>query len=143
MSEDYVSGFLERDTHGQYKGNLTIDGVSLSPIDGVYFKSGGKMFLWLKRSKILEYDDVTKEYKSREREPRWQAYLEKCEDAGRVSFRGKFIFLRFCYSIIGVIDKTLGIERNRLNFFVERMPSDKQVILNSITERKMASKNEK
>jgi hypothetical protein len=143
MNEDYINGYLERNSDGRYKGTLKIDGVSLSPIEGLYFKEDGKMFLWLKRSPMLEYDDMTKSYQKREREPRWQAYLEKNEEGGSVAFSGKFIFLRFCYSIVGVIDKTFGKERNRLNFFVERMPSDKQVVLNSIVERKTNNKDEK
>ena len=138
--DGYVNGYLERTAGGAYVGRLTIDGVDISPIVGVYFKSDdGVMWLWLKRRTILEFDDESQSYKSREARPRWEVYMRKVGD-GSVAYRGVFGFMRFRYSITGVWDKVLGKDERyrRLNFFVERLPMAEQTVVNGIRMRKGA-----
>lgn len=134
--DDYISGYLERDYHGEYKGNLTIEGINISPITGVYFKQANTTYLWLRRCKVVEYDMDTATYNRRDANPRFEAYLKKEVDDGAVSFRGEFAFLRFRFSIVGVWDVVLGNDkRHRLNLFVERLPINEQTIINNINER--------
>ena len=134
--DDYISGYLERDYHGEYKGNLTIEGINISPITGVYFKQENTTYLWLRRCKVIEYDIDTATYNRRDANPRFEAYLKKEVDDGAVSFRGEFSFLRFRFSIVGVWDVVLGNDkRHRLNLFVERLPINEQTIINNINER--------
>lgn len=134
MYEDgYINGFVERKDGGRYEGNLTIDGVSLSPVEAVYFKDNGITYLWLKRKPILEYDSKTMKYTQRKREPQWEAYLQ--QQKGVVAYKGEFFFLRFKYSIIGIWDSVLGKEKQRLNLFVEKLPMSQQTIINKINER--------
>jgi hypothetical protein len=133
LQNEYSNGYIERQAHGKYRGVLRIDGIDLSPIDGVFFKEEGKTYLWLKRSSILEYDWERSEYRKRNREPRWEAYLNKHSD-GAIAFKGEFIFLRFKYQITAIWDKVLK-EKNRLNFFVERVPLERQTIINGINMR--------
>lgn len=135
INEDYVNGYVERHKDGRCDGVVTIDGVELGAIDAVYFKEEGKNYLWLKRKPILDYDAESQSFIKRPREPRWEAYLEKSQD-GIVAYRGTFAFLRFKYSIIGVWDKVLGMEKNRLNLYIERLPMPQQDIINKINERK-------
>lgn len=132
---DYVNGHVERKQGGRYEGNLTIDGVNISPIVGVYFDKDGSKYLWLKRKKIKEYDFNTHTYKEREARPFWEVYLKKEMGSDSIiAYRGEFIFLHFKYSIIGIWDKILGKEKQRLNLFVERLPMAQQTIINSINE---------
>ena len=139
--DGYINGFIERVSGGSYRGRLSIDGVDISPIDGVYFKEGATNYLWLKRRRILEYDDVTDTYKERDAKPKWESYLKKQSTDGVVAYKGEFVFMRFRFTIIGVWDRILGKDkRHRLNLFVERMSINQQTIINSINERK---RNEK
>lgn len=138
--EDYVNGFIERKAGGSCEGKITIDGVFLGEIEGVYFREDGKSYLWLKRKNVLEYHPDTEKFVSRAQEPRWEAYLQKSKD-GVAAYRGEFAFLHFRYSIIGVWDKVLGMEKNRLNLYVERLPMGKQDIINKISERKRNDNN--
>lgn len=131
---EHTSGYLERKRGGRYEGELRIQGVNISPIEGVYFNEDGKTFLWLKRKPLLEYDPDTQSYKQRPSEPRWEAYLEK-QNNGIVAYKGSFAFLRFRYQMTGIWDVVLGKDRQRLNLFVERLPRNEQTIINNINER--------
>lgn len=131
----HSNGYLERKHGGRYEGEINVEGVSLSPIEGVYFKENGKQYLWLKRKPLLEYDHETESYKHRDREPRWETYLKK-ESSSVVAYRGEFVFLHFKYSVVGIWDSSLGKDKNRLNLFVERLPMNQQSIINAIKERK-------
>lgn len=134
--EGYVNGYLERTKGGSYEGQLRIDSVDISPIEGMYFERDGKKYLWLKRRPLLEFDYETQSYKKRDREPRWEAYLQK-QGGETVAYKGTFAFLRFKYSIVGVWDRVLGTDKHqRLNFFVERLPMNEQTIIQGINERK-------
>lgn len=138
MLENYnnisADGFLERKHNGAYKGIIVIDGVKMDGLEGVYFEDGGKTHLWIKRTPVLEYNPTTQTYIQRPREPRWEAYLTKQSD-GVAAYKGEFSFLHFRYSIVGVWDSNLGIEKQRLNFYVERLPSSKQTIINKINQK--------
>lgn len=143
MDGDYINGFVERKSDGRYEGKVAIDGIQLEDIEAVYFKQEDKQYLWLKRKPLLEYNQKTQSFKKRERRPQWQAYLEKQIDNNTVAYKGEFAFLRFKYSIVGIWDRILGKEKQRLNLFVERLPMSQQTILNAINERKIAhEKNE-
>lgn len=133
-NDTYSNGYLERKVDGKYEGRIHIEGVDLSPIVGVYFKDKGEDYLWLKRKAILEYDETTQTYKEKQREPRWQVYMRKQSDK-LVAYRGEFFFLRFRFSIVGIWDRVLSEHKNRINFFVDRMPYDKQYVINEINER--------
>lgn len=141
-SSEYTSGYIERTSNGSYSGKLSIEGINISPIEGVYFKNSGSNYLWLKRKKILEYDGNTESYKERESRPKWEAYLKKQGGNGVTAYKGEFIFLRFKFSIIGIWDRVLGNSaKHRLNLFVERLPMKDQTIINSINERKRDEHN--
>lgn len=136
-------GFLQRKGKGKYDGELSIDGVNISPIMGIFFEENNKTYLWLKRKPLLEYDFESGRYKERPREPRWEAYLEK-QSNGVVAFKGVFAFLRFKYRIVAIWDKVLGKDLQRMNFYVERLPMEQQTIINNINERKRkGTKNER
>ena len=133
----YVNGFIQRRSGGKYQGDLIIDGVALDGgIDAQYFTLNHKNYLWIKRKPIMQYDFELQQYTIRKRKPYFECYLEKQIDNNVVAYKGKFTFLRFNYSIIGVWDKILGKDLQRLNLYVERMPMKEQTILNSINERK-------
>lgn len=134
MGADTSDGFLERRQGGRYEGELRIDGVDISPIEGVYFKERGKNYLWLKRKPLLEYDPDSQTYRQRSREPRWEAYLEK-QGNGIAAYKGGFAFLRFKYQIVGIWDVVLGKDRHRLNLYAERLPRNEQTIINNINAR--------
>lgn len=137
MNDGYVNGHIQRTKKGMYQGQLTIDGVNLEGgIEATYFVQDRKNYLWLKRRPCLEYDMDSQSYKTRKREPQWEAYLEKQIDDNAVAYKGTFNFLRFRYSIVGVWDRFLGQDMKRLNLFVERLPMSEQTVLNSINERK-------
>ena len=102
LYSEYINGFLQRESNGVYQGRLTIDGIDISPIVGVYFKKDEDKYLWLKRKRLLEYDDKTQTYKEREANPKWEAYLKKQTENDVVSYKGEFYFLRFRFSIIGI-----------------------------------------
>jgi hypothetical protein len=94
----YTNGFLEQNKDGRYEGNLCIDGVDLSPIEGMFFQEEGHTYLWLKRKPILEYDMESQSYKTRHSEPRWETYLQKQKD-GVVAYKGECTFLHFKYEM--------------------------------------------
>lgn len=131
----YMNGFLERKSGGRYEGKLSIEGIDLSPIEGVYFQDGGKQYLWIKRKPLIEYDYESQTYKKRPREPRWETYLEKQVENNSVAYKGEFHLLHFRFSIVGTWDMVLGKDKQRLNLYVERMPMKEQTIIKNISER--------
>ena len=131
----FVNGFLERKSGGKYEGKLSIEGIDLSPIEGVYFQEGGKQYLWIKRKPIIEYDYECQAYKKRPREPRWETYLEKQVENNSVAYKGECTLLHFRFSVVGTWDLVLGKEKQRLNIFVERLPMQEQTIIKNISER--------
>lgn len=135
MYEDYINGFVERTRDG-YAGRITIEGINLGEIVATYFKKENETFLWLRRMKILEYDDVSLSYVERDARPKWECYLKKQVDDNVVAFKGEFNFMRFRFSIAGVWDGVLGMDKHRLNLYVERMEKKQQRIINNINERK-------
>ena len=136
MIDEYINGYVERKQGGRYEGKLSIDGILLPSITATYFKDDGENYLWIRRKKVLEYDFETQTYKEREARPQFEAYLKKQLDGDTVAYKGEFFFMRFKYSIIGVWDKILGNDKQRLNLFVERLPLTQQTIINSINESK-------
>lgn len=134
-NSEYINGYIERRSGGRFDGTLRIDGVDISPITAVAFKEEGKTYLWLRRKDMLVYDENTQQYLTKKREPRWEAYLEKQMDGSTVAYKGEFHFLMFKYEIVGVWDSVFGKEKSRMNFFVERLPMEKQDIINAINER--------
>lgn len=135
-SGEYINGYIERKSGGRYDGTLRIDGVDISPITAVAFTECNKTYLWLRRKDMLVYDEKTQQYKTKKREPRWEAYLEKQMDGSTVAYKGEFHFTYYKYEIVGVWDKVFGKEKTRMNFFVERLPMEKQDIINGTTKRK-------
>lgn len=136
MIDGYINGFIERKNDGRYEGRITIDGVSMPSISAVFFKEEGESYLWLKRKKILDYDFESQTYREREAKPQWEAYLKKQLEDNVVAYKGEFFFLHFKYSIVGVWDKVLGIDKKRLNLFIERLPLSQQTVINAINEQK-------
>lgn len=135
--DDFQDGYLERCPDGTYKGRISVDGVNIPSIIGHYFSKDGDVYLWLRRSRILEYDDREMVYKERNAQPRFEAYLKKMVEENAVAFKGVFAFLRFRYSVTGVWDRVLGSDRRRrLNLYVEKLPDNEQTIINGIKERK-------
>lgn len=139
---EYINGYIERKSGGGFDGALMIESIDISPITAVAFKEGDKTYLWLRRKDMLVYDEKTQQYKTRKREPRWEAYLEKQMDGNTVAYKGEFHFLMFKYEIVGVWDKVFGKEKSRMNFFVERLPMQKQDIINGINKRKSSNDRE-
>lgn len=121
--------YIQRRRDGRFEGEVSIEGIDLSPIDGMFYKQDGKMFLYLKRRPVLEYDAETMSYKQRESMPYWSAQLEKQGD-GVCAYRGEFMFLRLRFSIVGIWDKIMGQDKQRLNLYVERLPIQQQNIIN-------------
>lgn len=142
MTDRFVDGYIEKKTGGRYGGEIIIDGVNLSPIEALYFKQDGEMYLWLKRSPALVYDIESQSYKTRELEPRWECYLKKVVDDNAVAYKGEFVFLRIRYAIRGVWDDVFGKDerKHKLNLFIERMPMKQQNIINDINELKRNGK---
>jgi hypothetical protein len=136
MVEDYINGYIQRSQGGSYDGKITIEGILLPAISAVFFKDNGENYLWLKRKRVLEYNFESQTYKEREARPQWECYLLKQLDGNTVAYKGEFAFLKFRYSIIGVWDKILGNDKQRLNLFVERLPMTEQTIINANNERK-------
>lgn len=132
---EYINGYLERSVGGNYEGRISVEGIDLSPITGVMFKQDSKSYLWLRRKDILEYDYDQQRYISRKREPRWEAYLEKQMDGNVVAFKGEFLFMRFRFSITGVWDGVFGKDKSRINFFIDRVPMDRQDIIQGLSKR--------
>lgn len=132
---DIVNGYIQRESGDGFVGHLSIQGVDLSPIEGSYFEENGEKYLWLKRRPILEYDYDTMSYRKRPREPRWECYMKKqFTNDGVVAYKGTFFFLRYKWSIIGTWDRMMT-EKDRLNLFVERLPTSEQTIIQSINKR--------
>ena len=137
MSEDYTNGYIERTAEAMYEGCLTIERIDISPIEAMFFKKEGETYVWLKRKRKLEYDEKSQMFRRLEREPRWECFLSKQMDGDVVAYKGEFVFMHFRFSIRGVWDDILGNDkRRRLNLFVERMPMERQNIINGINERK-------
>lgn len=134
MNDEYINGFIERKQGGLYEGRITIEGILLPSISGVYFKDGGENYLWIRRKKVLEYDFESQSYRERDAKPQFEAYLKKQVENNTVAYKGEFAFMHFKFSIIGVWDKILGNDKHRLNLFVERLPLAQQSIINSINE---------
>lgn len=137
---EYTNGYIERKAGGEYIGEIKVEGVNLSPIIGQYFKQDGENYLWLHRKPLLEYDMQTQKYNKREREPRFEVYLKKQANNDSFAYIGEFLFMRFKFKIVGVWDSIVGLDKKRLNFFIDRLPMSEQTIINGINERK---KNEK
>ena len=131
----FINGFLERKAGGRYEGKLSIEGIDLSPIEGVYFQDGGKQYLWIKRKPLVEFDYELQEYKKRPREPRWETYLEKQLDKNTIAYKGDFHLFHFKFSIVGIWDLVFGKDKQRLNLYVERLPMSEQTIIRNINER--------
>ena len=136
----YINGYIERAAGGAYEGNLSIEGINISPIRAQYFKKDGDTYLWIRRKPLLEYDDELHKYKERERTPYFEAYLKKQIDGGTFAYVGKFMFMRFKFKITGIWDDVLGIEKKRLNMFVERLPMSEQTVINGIKNRRNEEK---
>lgn len=137
MEGSYKNGYIERRAGGVYGGVIAIDGITIPNLIGQYFKQDGITYLWLKRQKILEYDQDMQKYFERESKPQFEVYLKKQINNNVVIFKGEFIFMHFVYEITGLWDEVLGMEKQRrLNLYVERLPMSKQKIINSINERR-------
>lgn len=134
MNNGYSTGYIFRRKNGSHEGVLDVEGVEVSPIEGMYFKEDGIQYLWLKRKPTLEYDDDECKYVTRASTPSFEAYLRKTSE-DNVAYRGEFTFLRFRYTIVGIWDTVFGSDKSRLNLYVERMPMSQQKIINSINER--------
>lgn len=134
---EYINGYIERKSDGVFEGELVIEGgINLSPIEAQFFKTDGITHIWLKRKRALEYDEKSQMFKKREREPRWECYLKKQLDGESVAYKGEFVFMHFRFSIKGILDNVLGNDKKRrINLFVDRMPMEKQTIINSINYR--------
>lgn len=130
----YSNGYLKRDKGGKYEGVLTIEGIDLSPIVGVYFQDKGDEYLWLKRKRIIDYDISSGSYVPRNPKPFWECYLEKHGVGNKATYEGKFTFFHLRYKIVGVQDPVFKDE-HRVNFFVDRLPGEEQTIINGIKER--------
>lgn len=136
MVEDYINGYIQRSQGGSYDGKITIEGILLPAISAVFFKDNGENYLWLKRKKVLDYDYESQTYKEREAKPQWEVYMKKQLEDNVVAYKGEFFFLHFKFSIVGVWDKVFGIDKKRLNLFIERLPLSQQTVINAINEQK-------
>ena len=134
---DYQSdGYLQKSKNG-FDGQIKIENIDLSPIEGMFFihEKTKKSYLWIKRKPLLEYNDKKNKYEYRPREPRWEVYLEK-QTQGNIHYIGEFIFLHLKYKIVGIWDKNdLSKKKQRINFYIERMPTNQQTIINENNER--------
>ena len=139
---EFVNGQIQRYNGGRYTGQISVDGIDLSPIEATFFETEGKNYLWLKRQPIKEYDWETSSFKTRQAKPHWECYLEKQIENNTIAYKGVFNFLRFRYKISAVWDSKYGLEKNRMCLFVERLPMSEQTILTSINNRKL-QENEK
>lgn len=135
---DYVNGYIERKTGGRYEGTMKVEGIDLSPIMATYFKKDGCDYVWIRRKKALEYDLETESYVERERKPYFEAYMKRQSNGDAVAYKGEFTFMRFKFSMTGVWDRVLGKDKQRLNLYVERLPMQRQTIINAIRERREA-----
>jgi hypothetical protein len=129
MINDYINGYIERKNGGKVDGQFMIEGINLSPIQGVFFKEDDKNYLWLRRKEILVYDERETKYIKRKPKPQWEAYLEKHVVNNTTIYKGHFYFMRFVYSIVGMWDNVNGKDNNRMNFFVDRLPDSQQKLV--------------
>lgn len=141
FNESVSSGYLERKRNGHYEGVLSVDGVDLSPVEGVFFMDDGETYLWIKRKHLLEYDIESCTYIARKRNPQWQSYLKK--DKLKKNYYGEFSFLHFKYSITGEWDVVLGKDKKRMNLYVTRLPMEQQVIIKTINDKLKGGRNGK
>lgn len=123
-------GYIEL-SKGEYVGELSIDGVDISPVVGLLFKDKGKSWLWIKRKKILEYDFEKGEYYSRTPTPVFDVYLKRQVNNGKTSYRGEFVFFKFKYSIVCMWSAT---NNKRIDIYVDRLPESEQKIVNRLKE---------
>lgn len=136
MIEYQSDGYLQKGKNG-FEGQLKIENIDMSPIEGMFFvhEKTKKSYLWVKRKPLLEYNDKKNKYEFRPREPRWEVYLEK-QIEGKIPYIGEFIFLHLKFKIIGIWDKNdLSKKKQRINFFIERMASSQQTIINENNQR--------
>jgi hypothetical protein len=140
MVEDYINGYIQRSQGGSYDGKITIEGILLPAISAVFFKDNGENYLWLKRKNVLDYDNESQTYKEREAKPQWEVYMKKQLEDNVDAYKGEFFFFHFKYSIVGVWDKVFGIDKKRLNLFIERLPLSQQTVINAINEQKQKCK---
>lgn len=128
MSEN--NGYIEK-KKGEYIGELSIDGVNISPIKAVFFKDGGKHWLWIHRKRILEYDIESQTFKSRNPSPMFETYLLKEKNGSPIAYKGVAMFFRFKYTIIGIWDAN---KKERLNICVDRLPMEEQAIIKKLSD---------
>ena len=131
------NGFLQK-RNNRLVGEIIIDDVNLSPIEGRFFVNpkDAKQYLWIKRQQILEYDEKKHKYVTRESEPRWQVYMQKVE-SNYTPYVGEFTFLHFKYKIEAVWDLSdYGKSKKRINLYIERLPNENQTIINEISKRR-------
>lgn len=128
----YNGGYIEL-TKGEYVGELVIDGISISPIVGLFFKDSGTQWLWVKRKRELEYDIESGEYKAKKPRPSFEAYLKK-QINSNVAYKGEFIFFKFKYRIFAIWEENEH-KKGRLNLFVERLQIEEQNIIKLINQR--------
>ena len=60
-------------------------------------------------------------------------------DGTHVVYVGEFYFLRWKFKIVGMWDDVDGILKQRLNFFVDRLPREQQTIINGINKMRRQS----
>lgn len=133
--DDNLSGYIQKTRKGTLEGELTVYGVDISPIHATMFEQDGSNYLWLRRKDIMEYDFELQSFKTRKAKPKWEVYMKKQVKDGTVRYEGEFVFLRFRYSITGMWDRVLGMEKSRLNLFIDRLPQEKQDIINKVNKR--------
>ena len=130
------TGYIQKGGNG-FEGEITIEDIVLSPIEGKFFiyKKDKKQYLWLKRKPILEYNQEIKRYETRPREPRWETYLQR-QDNDNIPYVGTFVFLHFKFKIQGTWDLTdIGKKYKKMNLFIERLPIHEQTIINTISKK--------
>ncbi len=126
-------GYIEL-SKGEYVGELTVEGVNISPIVGLFFKDNGVQWLWIKRKRQLEYDIESGEYRTKKPRPTFDAYLKK-QPNNNVAYKGEFVFFKFKYRIFALWAAENGQKKGRLNLFVERLEMKEQNIIKLINKR--------
>ena len=99
--EGYTNGYIQRTQSGAFEGKVSVEGIDLSPISAVFFKKDYDSYIWLKRKKVLDYDERLQCYKEREAQPNWECYLKKQSNGDTVSYKGEFSFMR-CGELVNV-----------------------------------------
>lgn len=128
-------GYIERNK-GSYVGELIIDGVDISPISALFFRDNGTHWLWIKRKPILDYSFEQSCYLTKSPKPQFEVYLTKTSNSKQgIAYKGTFVFFRFKYTIVGIWDDAHK-DTDRLNLLIERLPMDKQDIIQRINEIK-------